>query len=340
MAEVSFPFGNADANEPEWQKMARLWLKTGVIDDRLAELAVTADGSGMTVTAAAGAAWVEGFYYENDQALALTIAAADATNPRIDTVVLRLSQTANSIVLAVVPGTAAASPTAPALTQTDAVYELPLANVTVPAAAGVIVAGNVTDRRTFTRPFDSAAYVAKALVDAKGDLLVGSAADAVARLAAGADGQVLRANAAAALGVEWAAASGGVTDAQHDVILPVTGETSTSTTYADLATAGPSVTATIGASGRVLVVVGCQLYTNTVDAYAYMSFAVTGATTRAASDNEALYFRTARAIDGRQASHVSIVTGLTPGSHTFTGKYRVTGGTGTWLNRRLIVIPA
>lgn len=47
------------------------------------------------------------------------------------------------------------------------------------------------------------------LLDAKGDLVVASAADTAARLAAGADGQVLTADAAAALGVKWAAASGG-----------------------------------------------------------------------------------------------------------------------------------
>jgi len=48
--------------------------------------------------------------------------------------------------------------------------------------------------------------VNKALVDAKGDLIVASGADAVARLAVGADGQVLKADAAATNGVKWAGA--------------------------------------------------------------------------------------------------------------------------------------
>jgi hypothetical protein len=51
--------------------------------------------------------------------------------------------------------------------------------------------------------------VPKSLVDAKGDLLVGSAADTVARLAVGSDGQVLTADAASTNGVKWAAAGGG-----------------------------------------------------------------------------------------------------------------------------------
>jgi hypothetical protein len=46
----------------------------------------------------------------------------------------------------------------------------------------------------------------EALVDAKGDLLVASGADAVTRLAAGTNGYILTANSGATNGVEWAAA--------------------------------------------------------------------------------------------------------------------------------------
>lgn len=49
------------------------------------------------------------------------------------------------------------------------------------------------------------AAVPKALVDAKGDLLVGTAADALARVGVGADGQVLTADAAQPAGLRWAA---------------------------------------------------------------------------------------------------------------------------------------
>ncbi len=34
-----------------------------------------------------------------------------------------------------------------------------------------------------------------------------------------------------------------------------------------------------------------------------------------------------------------LVTGLTAGSNTFTQQYKVNGGTGTFANRRLLVIP-
>lgn len=48
-------------------------------------------------------------------------------------------------------------------------------------------------------------YVASTLIDAKGDLLVGSAADTAARLAVGTNNHVLTADSAATNGVKWAA---------------------------------------------------------------------------------------------------------------------------------------
>ena len=70
-----------------------------------------------------------------------------------------------------------------------------------------------------------AAAVPKALVDAKGDVLAGTGADALARVAVGSDGQVLTADAAAAAGVKWATpAAGGsgipptLIDAKGDLI--------------------------------------------------------------------------------------------------------------------------
>ena len=47
-------------------------------------------------------------------------------------------------------------------------------------------------------------YVASTLIDAKGDLIVGSAADTAARLAVGTNNQILTADSAATNGVKWA----------------------------------------------------------------------------------------------------------------------------------------
>jgi len=51
-------------------------------------------------------------------------------------------------------------------------------------------------------------FIAKAIVDVKGDLIAATAADTVARLAVGTDGYVLTASSGASTGLVWAAASG------------------------------------------------------------------------------------------------------------------------------------
>ena len=107
-------------------------------------------GSGLAVSIAAGGAWINGYRYENTDALNLPLTTANGSNPRIDRVVVRLSKVSRSILLAVVTGTPAATPVAPALTRTSDVYELGIADVLVPAAATSIAANNITDTRLNT----------------------------------------------------------------------------------------------------------------------------------------------------------------------------------------------
>jgi hypothetical protein len=147
MAQTSWPFENEDTSETQYSQFFRN-LGEGVRGAPTGtELQVTA-GSGVAVSVAVGEAMVRGHYYSSTTAETLTLTTPNSTNPRIDTVVLRLDPAENEILLAVVAGTPGATPTAPTLTQTDTgVFELPLADVLVPAAA--LAVSTITDRRKF-----------------------------------------------------------------------------------------------------------------------------------------------------------------------------------------------
>lgn len=115
----------------------------------------------------------------------------------------------------------------------------------------------------------------------------------------------------------------------------VTSQTTTSTSYTDLSTAGPAVTVTIGANGLCLIGLYGYLANDGANT-SRMSFAASGANTIAADSAYAI-----ENVGTSASKHgaVHLLTGLTPGSTVFTAKYSVSGGTGTFLNRRLFVVP-
>lgn len=117
-------------------------------------------------------------------------------------------------------------------------------------------------------------------------------------------------------------------------------DTTTSTTYTDLSGgAGPSVTVTTGVSA--LVIVHAQS-ANSGAGSARMGYDVSGATSIAAADNRAtgiLGVAGAAPNASAIALHNGSLLTLTPGSNTFTAKYRVSSGTGTFEHRRIIVFP-
>jgi hypothetical protein len=97
-----------------------------------------------------GRAFVDGAWYETDTAETLSIAANNDGSgfARIDTIVLRKSYAAQTVRLAVLQGTPAASPAAPTLTQNTSTWEYPLADVAVANLFTTITNANITDRRT------------------------------------------------------------------------------------------------------------------------------------------------------------------------------------------------
>lgn len=118
-------------------------VTTGVYND---ECGVTA-GTGMTVSVAAGRAWIEGYLYLLDAPKTLIISNADASNGRKDIVVLRLDLTTRTITVLVVEGTPSATPAAPVITRTADVYDLELAEISIPAGTSAITQALITDKR-------------------------------------------------------------------------------------------------------------------------------------------------------------------------------------------------
>lgn len=114
-------------------------------------------------------------------------------------------------------------------------------------------------------------------------------------------------------------------------------QTTSSATYTNLATTGPTLTMTTGP--MALIMMSSRVSNSTVSANAWVSYAVTGASAISASDNYALSYDSPVAGSTLYATYATIEAGLTAGSNTITMQYRASSGTGTFANRRLAVFP-
>ena len=154
MAETSWPFDSQTSSENDWSYLMRhltAMQEGGVIGTPSSTaLKVTGDSSGMQVKLAAGYGIVRGHMYYNSAVLTLAVVYADS-QARVDSVVLKLDPTANTITAAVVKGTAgSASPPSLTSNQTDTgAYWMEIGRIAVGASVSTIAAGNVTDLRQF-----------------------------------------------------------------------------------------------------------------------------------------------------------------------------------------------
>ncbi len=103
--------------------------------------------TGMNVTAQAGMAFIGGYHYENTTPMDLVIATANGVYPRVDRIVVRWSNVERNILLAVKTGVAADTPSAPELTRTSDIYELGIADISVPKGAVAITSDYIADTR-------------------------------------------------------------------------------------------------------------------------------------------------------------------------------------------------
>lgn len=112
-----------------------------------------------------------------------------------------------------------------------------------------------------------------------------------------------------------------------------TSQTTTSTSYTDLATVGPTITATTGPYAIVFLY---NSNVNSTTVSSLMSFEVSGASSISAADNTSIGIA---GTAGSREGAAFLLTTLTPGSNTFRCKYRVGSGTGTFADRRITVFP-
>jgi hypothetical protein len=169
-----------------------------------------------------------------------------------------------------------------------------------------------------------------------GDIDYYTTSTAKARVGIGTAGQVLQVN-SGATAPEWATPAGSAPASASATV--ATEETTTSGTYTDLTTAGPAVTLTTGT--KVLVIITADIRAMSAARNGSMSYAISGATTSAASENDCL--GNARILSGAadpaRMSSASRRT-ITAGSNTFTAKYKSADGSATitFKTRDIIVI--
>ena len=119
------------------------------------------------------------------------------------------------------------------------------------------------------------------------------------------------------------------------------GETTASTTYADLTTNGPIIS-TLQTGIAALVFINARMSHAIINVVTYASFEVTGATTVAADDRWAVVAENVTVGNFTRAAASHLIGGLTANGagNTFRMRYRVESATnGTFANRKMQVMP-
>lgn len=153
--DQSYPYASGAGgvvSEDQWRRMegnaptGRLGVVRGVLSEF--HVAQRGAGANMSVDVAPGECRILGTAGYDDDTTSIAIASNGTGNPRIDRIVVRNDLVNRRIELDVLQGTAAVSPSAPALTQNvTTAWEESLAQVAVASGAVSITDSNITDER-------------------------------------------------------------------------------------------------------------------------------------------------------------------------------------------------
>ena len=110
------------------------FIRNGIFGHSMQQLEVSQqDVSDMSIKVLGGQAWINGYWYRNTGDYTMNLDIADGVLSRIDTIVLRWSNSDRAMYLHVIKGTSSANPTAPAMVREGEYYDLGLAQVWIPA---------------------------------------------------------------------------------------------------------------------------------------------------------------------------------------------------------------
>jgi hypothetical protein len=116
----------------------------------------------MNIKISAGNAFINGYWYENTDVMIKSIAVASSTLNRIDRIVLRLDLTSRVMSVIIKQGAGSGTTAVPPTLQRDTtIYELALADVSIPMGASSITDSQITDKR----PDETVCGYVKGLVD-------------------------------------------------------------------------------------------------------------------------------------------------------------------------------
>lgn len=155
--KIGFPFDSLTdtkdraVNSDTYATMIRYKFDSGVFAQDTDGCKVTSANSGLSVNINIGHALIQGRFKEINEIVTLTPATASQTLPRIDRVILRMDNTISTrdIVPMILSGTPDDNPQPPALTLTENIYDISLAQIYVNTSATTITNANITDERDF-----------------------------------------------------------------------------------------------------------------------------------------------------------------------------------------------
>lgn len=137
----------------QWQEFMQMFLGNGVFVSPVNQCKVI-PGTGLTVIVTPGWAFINGSWYHNDANLVINLSPNTTSSSRIDSIKLRYSDSTRSINALGFTGETT-------LVRGESVYDLKIAEVTVPVGAVTISAANITD----TRSNENVCGFVKGLVD-------------------------------------------------------------------------------------------------------------------------------------------------------------------------------